>query len=197
MTNTERSFVCICDHPMPGTGSSRDKAKPTFADCKVTVEAVFDEILELRKRHLSDYCDQLNPIHVYGISNINSTRYYTETNDECRQSAGPLIRPSWGFTITCASTFVVLAAICLFFYLRNNRFVPPLLSSHSLNLIKSLRSRSSDPGENLTGVTPIDTPLLPLPQNGQNGYHHPMTVTSPNHGVDVFDGSVETKGNVC
>merc|ERR1711887_89856 len=59
----------------------------------------------------------------------------------------------------------------MFFYLRNNR------------------SRSSDPGEYLTGVTPIDMPLLPLPQNGN--YHHPMT--SPNHGVDVFDGSVETK----
>ena len=123
MTNTERSFVCICDHPMPGTVPD---GIPTFADCRTSVEAVFDKLLDLKRRDLKDYCAQLNPTLVFGINNVNSSRYYGETNDECRRSGGSLIRPSWGFFITCLSTLLVLAVICLYFYLRNNRSVAHL-----------------------------------------------------------------------
>ena len=66
MEDIERSFVCLCDHPFhPDFG-------PSFMSCKTTIESVFDSIIQMRQTDRTDYCNMLNPPHVFGIGNSNS-----------------------------------------------------------------------------------------------------------------------------
>ena len=66
MEDIERSFVCLCDHPFhPDFG-------PSFMSCKTTIESVFDNIIQMRQTDRTDYCNMLNPPHVFGIGNSNS-----------------------------------------------------------------------------------------------------------------------------